>query len=223
MILNRLSKASKEKKNKKFFPNSVIDVTVKYDDSTKLEGMNKVGFNTNIMRSTVGLCTNIGQNSYLPNCLIGRYSSISSDVIVIEYTHPIDFVSTYPGFFNTINELSFGRGDIKFNEELKNSDGSYVKIGNDVWIGRKVLLKGGITIGDGAIIGMGSVVTKDVPPYAIVAGNPARIIRFRFDETEIKELCKIQWWFWDIQELKSISNLFANVKGLISYAKNKGK
>lgn len=86
-------------------------------------------------------------------------------------------------------------------------------IGNDVWIGTRTMLIGGIHVGDGAIIGAGSIVTKDVPPYAVVAGNPARIIRYRFDEDKIQKLEKIKWWerdeawvientglFWDVDE-----------------------
>ena len=78
-------------------------------------------------------------------------------------------------------------------------------VGNDVWIGRSVIIISGVKIGDGSVIGAGSIVTKDIPPYAIVAGNPARVIRFRFDETIIEELLKISWWNFNNIELETYS------------------
>ena len=83
-------------------------------------------------------------------------------------------------------------------------------IGNDVWIGRNVIIISGVKIGDGSVIGAGSVVTKDVPPYAIAAGNPAKIVRMRFDEETIKKLLKIEWWNW------SLERVLANLPYLLS-------
>ena len=77
-----------------------------------------------------------------------------------------------------------------------------ITIGNDVWIGQNVVLLGAITIGDGAIIGAFSVVAKDIPPYAVVVGNPAVIKRFRFSEDQISKLLKIQWWQWDEKKIE---------------------
>ncbi len=84
-------------------------------------------------------------------------------------------------------------------------------IGNDVWIGTRTMLIGGIHVGDGAIIGAGSIVTKDVPPYAVVAGNPARVIRYRFEEETIRKLEKIKWWNQEDTWLKENAVLFRNV------------
>ncbi len=75
-------------------------------------------------------------------------------------------------------------------------------IGNDVWIGYRAIILSGVSIGDGAIIGAGSVVTKDVKPYAIVAGNPARLIRYRFNKSTIKAMSKLKWWDWDLDQIK---------------------
>lgn len=77
-------------------------------------------------------------------------------------------------------------------------------VGNDVWIGRGAFIKNGLTLGDGCVIGARSVVTKDVPPYAIVAGNPARIIRYRFDEQTISKLLEIKWWEMDDDIIRNI-------------------
>ena len=221
MILKKIKNKIKQKQIIKRFPTSDIHVSAKTSNETHLEGFNKVGQFSNIVGSKIGAATIIGNNCYLPNCSIGRFSSVSSDVIVVEYTHPISFVSTHPGFIKTINDLKFGKGEICFDEVLKNNNGAYVNIGNDVWIGRKVLIKGGVTIGDGAIIGMGSVVTKDVLPYSIVAGNPAKLIRFRFDEQTIRELLILKWWLWDLDEIKSIRTLFNDSKKIIDYGKKR--
>lgn len=77
-------------------------------------------------------------------------------------------------------------------------------IGHDVWLGRNALILSGVNIGDGAVIGAGAVVVKDIPPYAIAAGNPARVIRYRFDRQQIAALEKIQWWNWDDSKINSI-------------------
>lgn len=97
-------------------------------------------------------------------------------------------------------------------------------IGNDVVIGVNALVISGVKIGDGAVVGAGSVVTKDVPPYAIVAGNPARIIKYRFSQEQIKALLRIRWWDWTIEEIKEFKEYFyGDVDTFISKAFEKMK
>ena len=125
---------------------------------------------------------------------IGRFCSISDDVtIMLGGEHRVDWVTTYP--FNKVFSKAAGftghprsRGD--------------VIIGNDVWIAQGSLILSGVTIGDGAVIGADSVVTKNVPPYAIVAGNPAHLIRYRFDEATIAALQRIAWWNWPLTQIE---------------------
>jgi len=93
---------------------------------------------------------------------------------------------------------------------------SEVQIGNDVWIGHSAIILAGVTVGDGAVIGAGSVVTKDVQAYAIVAGNPARIIRYRFDEKTIREFEAIQWWNFSDERLSEFGDCFNDVERFLN-------
>jgi virginiamycin A acetyltransferase len=126
---------------------------------------------------------------------IGKFCSIADNVIIsLGGEHRTDWATTFP--FNALfTEFNHHQGHPK-------SKGD-VTIGNDVWIGYGVHILSGVTIGDGAAIGANAVVTKDVPPYAIVAGNPARILRMRFSPEIISKLLSIKWWDWDFEKIKT--------------------
>jgi acetyltransferase-like isoleucine patch superfamily enzyme len=129
---------------------------------------------------------------------IGKFSAISDHVTCGLGLHPsYDFVSIHPIFYSRKNQAQISFADKDFVSEYKPVD-----IGHDVWIGSHVMIMGGITVGNGAIIGAGSVVTKDVPPYAIVGGVPAKLIRYRFNERQIHFLQKFEWWNKDISWLR---------------------
>ena len=166
---------------------------------------------TNLLnRSIIGLGTYFGANNRLSNCRIGRFCSIGHNVCVIEDNHSLDKVTTYPAFFMKTH-LPLKIDNNNQNNSKRIVDGMYAVIGNDVWIGNNVLIRGGVRIGNGAVIGMGSVVTKDVPPYAVVGGNPAKIIKMRFDDVTIDKLLKIQWWNWDLDKIKHNNKLFYDI------------
>ncbi len=140
---------------------------------------------------------------------IGAFCSIADGVVMIlDGEHRTDWVTTFPmgGFFSEAKDC---RGHPRSKGE--------VRIGNDVWIGRDALILSGVTIGDGAVIGARSVVAKHVSPYAIVGGNPARLIRYRFDEAEIAALQRIAWWNWPREKIAEAMPLLlsSDIKGFI--------
>lgn len=136
------------------------------------------------------------------NVVIGRFCSIASHVKIMGGNHPMErfttHMLTYNGDFDRYARTEFNSEWIlkPFDTTQKNP-----VIGNDVWIGNDVVLKGGITIGDGAVIAANSVVTKDVPPYAVVGGIPARVIKYRFNTDVVKELLSIKWWEYNYPDL----------------------
>ena len=134
---------------------------------------------------------------------IGNFCSIAEGVVfILGGEHRIDWITTYP--FNV-------KGDEWPNSKLVNGHPSSkgdVSIGHDVWIGHGALILSGVRIGNGAVIGAGSVVTRNVDDYAVVAGNPAKFVKFRFDETRINELLNMAWWDWSDEEInKNVKKL----------------
>ena len=128
-----------------------------------------------------------------PRTPVGRYCSIAAGVMVFNHNHPVRFKSTHGFFFNPVLKYCD-----RYPVELVP-----LEIGNDVWIGYGAIILPSVRrIGDGAVVAAGAVVNKDVPPYAIVCGNPARITRYRFSPEKIKELLESQWWNKSIAELR---------------------
>jgi acetyltransferase-like isoleucine patch superfamily enzyme len=145
---------------------------------------------TELRKVIVGRYTCIGPDSRYTNCQIGAFCSLGPQIMVGLGSHPTQFVSTYPGFYSSHHSTAL----IRFTKEQLLNEHLDVKIGSDVWIGARVIILGGIKIGDGAILAAGSVVTQDVPPYAIVGGVPAKIIRMRFEGDVISKLQATKWW-----------------------------
>jgi len=134
-----------------------------------------------------------------PNLRIGRYCSIANSVSQFGAGHPTDWVSSSPFSHNPQPLGGFadylrGAGVSRFELHDFDQGSASIEIGNDVWIGEGALLKAGVKIGDGAIVATRAIVTRDVPPYAIVGGSPARLIRYRFAEELIARLRATQWW-----------------------------
>ena len=182
---------------------------------THFEGANVVGKGTVLDNSKVGYGTYFDGDSRFCNCIIGRYCSIAGNVHVIQGTHPTSgWVSTHPSFYSVTGQsgVTFTDRD-KYDEYVYADDsGHEALIGNDVWIGYGATVLAGVTIGDGAVIAAGAVVTENVPPYAVVGGVPAKVIRYRFGEDEIEFLNRFKWWDKDKNWICNNSEVFENVK-----------
>lgn len=155
-----------------------------------IEKTAKVNLNCLLVNTSMGRYSYIGYDCMVTNTTIGSFCSISNKCVIGAPDHPINWVSTSPVFIEGNNFLRKNFSKHKF------KDNEATTIGNDVWIGTSCLIKEGVTIGDGAIIGMGSIVTKNIPAYEIWAGNPARLIKKRFDDTVVQKLLNIKWWEW---------------------------
>lgn len=133
---------------------------------------------------------------------IGRYCSIGANLQIIRNTHPTDRLSSSPVFYSPRKLREWG-GPAKQRSSIVDfeSEQAPVTIGHDVWIGGDVRIRSGIHIGTGAIIGAGAIVTKDVGPYTIVAGVPAKVVKYRFEQPLIKRLLATQWWKYTPQDL----------------------
>jgi acetyltransferase-like isoleucine patch superfamily enzyme len=165
------------------------------DDKCSFEEGVVIQEDVRLSNATIGGHSYVSERSILWNCRIGRYCSIGPEVRIGLGIHPTrNVISTYPGFYSTRRDvpISFhtGRGD---------PEHRMVSVGHDVWIGARVVVLDNVTISDGAIIGAGSIVTRDIPPYAVAVGAPARVTRVRFSESEIGILERVAWWNRDIE------------------------
>lgn len=137
--------------------------------------------------------------------IIGKFCAIAAETrFIMTGDHKLDAISTYPfPIFQNGWETAFNISDLPVKGDIV--------VGNDVWFGYDSLIKNGVTIGDGAIIAARAVVVKDVPPYAIVAGNPAKVVKMRFDDKTIERLLRIAWWNWDIEKINRNLSLICNL------------
>ncbi|MCG9022851.1 CatB-related O-acetyltransferase [Laribacter hongkongensis] len=170
----------------------------------------KVEAGTAFIDSVMGRHSFCGYDCEIYRATIGAFTSIANGVVLGGARHPMEWVGMSPVFYA-------GRDSIKakFAEHML-SPPAEVTVGNDVWIGRSAIVLSGVEIGNGAVVGAGAVVTKDVPPYAIVAGNPAKIIRYRFREPVIQALEKLQWWNFSDQRLSELGRHFNNVSEFLA-------
>ena len=171
--------------------------------NVQLKGNNKVGKNSSISNTFLDSYSYISDLAKANNLYIGKFCSIGPNFQSGYGTHPLTRISTSSYFYTSSNNKVLSDSEISSFQEYKTTT-----IGNDVWIGANVVLIDGVTIGNGAVLAAGCVVTKDVPPYAIFGGIPAKLIRYRFEPDIIKLLEEFSWWEKDINWINSHISLF---------------
>ena len=186
----------------------------------QFEGMNKI-YSHSSFGGILGYGSYIGHHSSL-TAKIGRFCSISNHVICNAGIHPFQapFATTSPCFFSLRKQNGATFATQQMLNEIKTTDneGAFdCEIGNDVWICEGVFINGGIHIADGAVVLAHAAVTKDVPPYAIVGGVPAKIIGYRYDEAPIKWLLNVQWWNNPIAWFRAHWSLLCDIDKLKAY------
>jgi chloramphenicol O-acetyltransferase type B len=179
-----------------------------------IDRTSKVESGSTVYHSTIDRYSFCGYDCSILDGEIGAFCSIGNRVSIGGVAHPAAFVSTSPVFLSHKDSVQAKFAHHAFLPELK------TRIGHDVWIGEGVFIKAGIQIGHGAIVGMGSVVTRDVPPYAIVAGNPARLIRMRFEEKVVAALLDMAWWDLPEAELRRVAVHFNDPEQML---RNEGR
>ena len=184
-------------------------------DSLKYETLVSVGNAKIIGQCEIGFLTYIGFDSRVRNTSIGRFCSIAPNVLIGPDEHPVDRATTHPFSSSALDIFEPFEGYTSITgKKAPLAVPHRTVIGNDVWIGDSAFISGGVTIGDGAVIGAHSVITRDVEPYSIMVGCPARKIRNRFDQKTINKLSKIKWWDYDLTCFKD-SDVFYNTENLL--------
>lgn len=193
--------------------------------STKLknvhcEGKNKIYKNTHIYNSQIGFGTYVGQNSNFTNCKIGKYSLVGFEAMI--GAHPLKTIaSVHPALYSTRGQYGFTYVDKDYFEEYAYAEVEgnrkwSITIGNDVWItaGSTKIVQN-VKIGDGAVVLLDAVVTKDVPPYAIVGGVPAKVVGYRFPPEQIEFLLKLKWWDKGEEWIREHAKYFYDIEALM--------
>lgn len=195
--------------------NVYIPISCTIGIGSVFEGYNRLGARTNF-KGQLGLCSYVGEDCCIYG-KVGRFCSISNNVKVLTGSHPAGtFVSSSPVFYAPSKQCGISFVNHFIYEQQLFADKKYnVIIGNDVWVGYGATIMGGIRIGDGAIIASNATVIKDVPPYCIVGGVPAKVLRRRFSDQQIDTLLQYKWWDKPLEWIQNNANLFSDINTFI--------
>lgn len=174
----------------------------------------KIGAGTNFINSRMDRHSFCGYDCIIINTTIGAFCSIAGDCEIGGASHSIEWVSTSPVFNENKDQIKK-----KYSYHEYNTVKDTI-IGNDVWIASKSIIKSGVEIGTGSVIGMGSVVTKDIPAYEIWAGNPAKFIRKRFNDDISEKLLSSEWWNFEDDELERLAEYVCDVDTFLHHLNN---
>ena len=189
--------------------NEVTTINCKFGIHTKVNN------HSYLDNTSYGDFTYSAQHVTIINCTIGKFCSIAQGVSIGLGKHPVNnFVSTHPVFYSTHKQCGTTFADKQYFDEM-----GTVEIGNDVWIGANAIILDDIKIGNGAMVAANSVVNKDVLPYSIVGGSPAKLIKFRFTEDEIEFLQTLKWWDKDVNWLKENYKIMHDINTLKQFYK----
>jgi len=196
----------------KFKHQSCTIESARLSKSLKLGKAVTIGYGSCVLAGEVGDYTFINKYCLIDSNVttVGKFCSIAYNVRIGLGGHPADWLSTHPFLYD--KKYGFVKKDLQWTSKSEKT-----VVGNDVWIGANATILGGVIIGDGAIIGAHSLVNKDVEPYSIVVGTPAKHIRYRHDETTIKSLLKSKWWDKSAEELKNKIAVLSDPKDFIEH------
>ena len=174
------------------------------DHRCRFGGFNSLLAGSELADVSLGRFTYISGRVKSAETEFGSFCSVGPEALIGGLgRHPTNWASTHPGFYSTMRQAGYTFSETRLFEER-----SRTRIGSDVWIGARAIVLDGVDVGDGAIIGAGAVVVKNVPPYAVVGGVPAKTIRFRFSDEMIALLRSLRWWDWSLDDLTKHKNLF---------------
>lgn len=197
LLFRALNNEARNYENYFFFKKAQIGHGTCISHDSEINTSCRIYRNCIINHCKIGGYTYINNNSIIQNANIGNYCSIAHDTLIGLGGHPLNLLSTSNIFYKKENpfKIQLAQRDYQFQEYKK------IHIENDVWIGAKSIIMDGVHIGNGVVVAAGAVVTKDVPPYAIVAGVPARIIKFRFKEEQRAQYLASHWWELQPQQI----------------------
>ncbi|MFS4482690.1 CatB-related O-acetyltransferase [Hyunsoonleella sp. 2307UL5-6] len=206
-ILELANNKARDIQNSRRFPNAKISKGCNFTNDVSVGDYTSIYDNTTLNHSTIGFCSYTNFDCIIQNAEIGNYCSIAHGVRIGLGSHPTHLFSTARMFY---------KPHTYFKEPIMEQTEDYdeyemITVGSDVWIGAEVLIMDGVSVGHGAIIAAGAVVTKDVPPYAIVGGVPAKLIKYRFNENQREAMLKTQWWTKKPHEIKAMGAKFEEI------------